>query len=264
MRSLCLVALLLVCSVAAGAQSAMPAAALQLKDVYGRPFDPKILRGKVVLVNFWATWCGPCRTEIPDLVRKQREYRNQGLQIVGITFPPEKITEVRRFARKLRMNYPVLIGKKETKTLFTASETLPMTVVIDRDGLVRDVIEGIMYDDEFEQKVKPLLTGSATPTAAEPGTQKGSSEAIQSATILVDSQGYRPASVRLRPGVPAELTFIRQVARTCGTQIVIPEYGVDLPLPLYAPVVVKFTPVKSGRFKFTCGMDMFRGSLLVR
>jgi hypothetical protein len=57
------------------------------------------------------------------------------------------------------MNYPVAMGIKETKSLFTSTETLPMTLVIDRDGVVRDVIEGIMYEDEFEQKVKPLLSG---------------------------------------------------------------------------------------------------------
>jgi thiol-disulfide isomerase/thioredoxin len=156
MRAILLMTLVVVCSVSAGAQSSQPEAALALKDIHGRPLNLKDYRGKVVLLNFWATWCQPCRTEIPDLVKKQRQYRG-GLQIIGITYPPEKTSEVRRFVRKLRMNYPVAVGTKETKTLFTSSETLPMTVVIDRDGVVRDVIEGIMYEDEFEGKVKPLL-----------------------------------------------------------------------------------------------------------
>jgi hypothetical protein len=60
------------------------------------------------------------------------------------------------------MNYPVAMGTKETKTLFTSSETLPMTLVIDREGVVREVIEGIMYEDEFEQKVTPLLNSKPT------------------------------------------------------------------------------------------------------
>jgi thiol-disulfide isomerase/thioredoxin len=157
MRTFLLQSLLLVLSVSAIAQSSKPAAALALKDIQGRSFKLADYEGKVVLVNFWATWCQPCRIEIPDLIRKQREYRDQGLQIVGITYPPENISEVRRFVRNLSMNYPVAIGTKTTKTLFTSSETLPMTVVIDRDGSVHDVIEGIMYADEFEQKVKPLL-----------------------------------------------------------------------------------------------------------
>ena len=159
MRIILLVTLLLVCSVWAGAQSSQPTAALALKDIHGRPFKLADYRGKVVLLNFWATWCQPCRTEIPDLVKKQREYRGSGLQIIGITYPPEKISEVRRFMQKLKMNYPVAMGTNETKNLFTSSDTLPMTFVIDREGIVREVIEGIMYPDEFEQKVKPLLSG---------------------------------------------------------------------------------------------------------
>ena len=160
MRTIPLLTLLLVVSVSTIAQSSQSAASFTLKDLHGRQFRLANYKGAVVLVNFWATWCQPCRAEIPDLIKKQREYRDQGLQIVGVTYPPEEISVVRRFARKLRMNYPVAIGSKATKTLFTSSETLPMTVIIDRDGSVRDVIEGIMYPDEFEQKVKPLLSNN--------------------------------------------------------------------------------------------------------
>ena len=93
----------------------------------------------------------------PDLIKLQRRYRNQGLRIIGITYPPETLSEVRTFVRKRKMNYPIAMGTRETKTLFTPSETLPMTVVIDSGGAIRAVIEGIMYTDEFQEKVKPLL-----------------------------------------------------------------------------------------------------------
>jgi thiol-disulfide isomerase/thioredoxin len=139
------------------AQSAQPIASLFLQDLHGRRLRLADYRGKVVLVNFWATWCQPCRAEIPDLIKKQREYRDQGLQIVGVTYPPEKSSEVRRFVRQLRINYPVAMGTRASRARFSSSETLPITVVIDRHGVVKDVIEGIMYEDEFEQKVKPLL-----------------------------------------------------------------------------------------------------------
>jgi peroxiredoxin len=137
------------------AQQSAPA--LSLKDINGKTVKLSDFSGKVVLLNFWATWCVPCRTEIPDLVKKQDEYQSQGLRIVGITFPPEDAAEVRRFARELKINYPVVIGTKETKRAFTTSETLPFTVIIDREGKVRGMIEGIMYADEFDEKVKPLL-----------------------------------------------------------------------------------------------------------
>jgi len=130
---------------------------LQLKDIRGRQLRLSDYRGKVVLINFWATWCPPCRAEVPDLVRLQREYRSRGLRVIGVTYPPQTLSEVRRFVRKARMNYPVALGSKGTKFLFSASETLPMTIVIGRDGMVLDIIEGILLPEEVEQKIKPLL-----------------------------------------------------------------------------------------------------------
>ena len=130
---------------------------LKLKDVRGRPFSLRDYKGKVVLINFWATWCPPCRAEIPELVKLQHAYRSRGLQVIGITYPPQRIADVRRFARQAKMNYPVSLGTKETKLLFTPSENLPLTIVIGKDGRVREVIEGILLPDEFEQKIKPLL-----------------------------------------------------------------------------------------------------------
>lgn len=156
LRKLCLLSLIVFSVIEASAQQKAPD--LSLKDINGTTVKLADLRGKVVLLNFWATWCVPCRTEIPDLVKKQREYRRGGLQIVGITYPPEKMNEVRRFARELKINYPVAIGSKEIKREFTSSETLPLTVIIDREGTIRGIIEGIMYSDEFDEKVKPLLS----------------------------------------------------------------------------------------------------------
>jgi len=77
--------------------------------------------------------------------------------VIGVTYPPQQLSEVRRFARKAKMNYPVAIGSTSTKLLFTSSETLPMTIVIGRDGKVKDIIEGILLPEEVEQKIKPLL-----------------------------------------------------------------------------------------------------------
>ena len=141
--------------IAAGQNNKAPA--LALKDVRGRTVRLSDYKGKVVLLNFWATWCPPCRAEMPDLIRMQRQYRKLGLQVIGITYPPEEIGEVRQFIRKLRVNYPIALGTKETKTLFDETETLPVTIVIDHQGKVHDRIEGILLPEEFEQKIKPLL-----------------------------------------------------------------------------------------------------------
>ena len=157
MRKIVLMALLLLLSVSARAQSSPQATSLKLKDIRGRPFGLADYKGKVLLVNFWATWCQPCRKEIPDLIKMQRAYRNMGLQVVGITYPPQTRAQVLRFVRKMGINYPVALGTQQTKDRFDKSEALPITVIIDRAGKIRDVILGILFPDEFEQKIKPLL-----------------------------------------------------------------------------------------------------------
>src|SRR5262247_1704619 len=134
-----------------------PAPKLELKDVEGRVLRLSDYKGKVVLLNFWATWCAPCRAEMPDLVKWQREYKSKGLQVIGVTYPPEELAEVREFIKSVKVNYPVALGEEQTKAMFVKGETLPVTVVIDKKGMVREVILGIIFPEEFEQKVKPLL-----------------------------------------------------------------------------------------------------------
>jgi len=133
----------------------------ELKDLNGRTVRLSSYQGKVVLINFWATWCPPCRAEMPDLVRLQREHAKHGLQIIGITYPPEKKERVRRFARSLKVNYPIVLGTREFKARFSSEETLPLTVVINRDGTVSSIISGILLREEFEEKIKPLLMKNA-------------------------------------------------------------------------------------------------------
>ena len=133
---------------------------LELKDLRGRVRRLADYRGRVVLLNFWATWCPPCRAEVPDLVRWQREYGKDGLQVVGVTQPPTDVARVRRFVRRHRVSYPVLLVAADTRALFAAGETLPLSVVIDREGTVREVIKGILLPEEFEEKIKPLLAGA--------------------------------------------------------------------------------------------------------
>jgi thiol-disulfide isomerase/thioredoxin len=133
------------------------APSLVLRDINGRSIRLSDYRGKVVVLNFWATWCPPCRAEIPELIKWQEKYRRQGLQVIGVTYPPQTLSEVRRFVRREKVNYPVGLGTQKMMLLFTQSDTLPMTIVIGKDGRVRDVIEGIILPQEFEEKIKPLL-----------------------------------------------------------------------------------------------------------
>lgn len=100
------------------------------------------------------------------MVKWQREYGKKGLRVVGVTYPLTYLSDVRRFVRRFKVNYPVLLGGKETKALFMGGETLPITVVVDREGNVRERIEGILLPEEFDEKIKPLL-GPARPGRSE-------------------------------------------------------------------------------------------------
>lgn len=128
-----------------------------LKDLNGKTVNLDDFKGKVILLNFWATWCPPCRAEIPELIKWQKEYGNQGLQIIGITYPPTNRTKIRSFVRETEINYPILFGSKKTKQLFDSGDTMPFSVVIDKDGNIKERIEGIIFAEEFDEKVKPLL-----------------------------------------------------------------------------------------------------------
>ncbi len=88
--------------------------------------------------------------------------------------------------------------------------------------------------------------------------------AVQRVTVALTERGYEPTNLKLRRRVPTQVTFIRKVSATCGTQIVIPAYEIKRDLPLNVPVLVNFTPKKTGAFAFTCGMGMLRGALIVR
>ena len=260
LRKTIVVGLVFVSSLSVAAQTKKPE--LSLTDVYGRAFNLSDYRGKVVLINFWATWCPPCRTEMPELIKLQRQYQHAGLQVIGVTYPPEKLSDVRRFGQKIKINYPLALGNKGTKLLFTESDVLPITIVVDRNGEVRDMIEGILLPEEFDQKIKPVLSEQLSTTPKRVQAKRASQ--VQKMTIIVTSDGYTPATIRLQKSAPTQLTFIRTTEDTCGTQIVIPAYGISRSLPLNERVTVRFKPSRRGVFKFTCGMDMFRGSIVVR
>ena len=154
-----LIILTLTLAFAAVAQDAktVKAPTVILKDMRGKTVKLSDFKGKVVLLNFWATWCVPCAAEVPDLVKWQDQYKTDGLQVIGITYPPTNAAAVRSFFRKNKINYPILLGSKATKKLFEPSDILPITVIIDRNGKIVDRIEGVIFTDEFETKIKPLL-----------------------------------------------------------------------------------------------------------
>jgi cytochrome c-type biogenesis protein len=128
----------------------------EFKTIDGEPFRLASLRGQVVLLNFWANWCGPCRGEIPEFNEMVREHGERGLTIVGVTShdTPE---QVRSFQRDVPQNYTVLFGADDTPDRFNNGPGLPVTYVLDRQGRVREKILGPRDRAGFEALVKPLL-----------------------------------------------------------------------------------------------------------
>ncbi|MGH9850995.1 MAG: efflux RND transporter periplasmic adaptor subunit [Blastocatellia bacterium] len=139
----------------------------------------------------------------------------------------------------------------------------------------RLVTEGSFLLRAESLKLNPAQLTAATPPPGQPQSQSVSGAqqpigaqktepASQAVSVTLTEKGYQPDSIRLRSHVPARLTFTRKVEQGCGTEVVIPDYGIRRELPFNTPVVIEFTPGKAGEFKFACGMDMLRGKLIVR
>ena len=133
--------------------------ALSLPDTSGQQQSLAQWRGKVVVVNFWATWCEPCRKEMPEFVRVQRELGPRGLQFVGIAV--DQRDKVEQFAKELDLNYPALIGGYDvvdlSKSLGNQLSALPFTIVIDRQGNVATTQLGPFKPDKLRATVDSLL-----------------------------------------------------------------------------------------------------------
>jgi thiol-disulfide isomerase/thioredoxin len=115
------------------------------------------LRGKAVLLNFWATWCGPCKIEMPWFVDLQKQYGPQGLQIVGVAMDDASKADIAKFAKDMGVNYPILIGKESVGDQYGGVPALPETFLIGRDGKIVDKIIGLKGKGEIEDSIKKAL-----------------------------------------------------------------------------------------------------------
>ncbi len=130
-----------------------------LTDVNGESQAISQWKGKVLIVNFWATWCAPCREEIPEFMEMHAEYQDQGLQFIGIAIDSED--KVIAYNKEFGINYPILIGGLGGMTLAEATGNaqgaLPYTIVINKDGVITNTFLGRVHQKRLEKVFKPLL-----------------------------------------------------------------------------------------------------------
>ena len=141
-------------NVAAGAPAPLN---FTIKDMNGVDVNLASFKGKVILLNFWATWCGPCKLEIPDLVELQNTYRDD-LVVLGFSVD-DTAEQIRPYAVEYKMNYPVLVGlgHENVQEAYGPLFGIPVTVLIDRDGRIARKMSGIRSKEQFEREIKALL-----------------------------------------------------------------------------------------------------------
>lgn len=129
-----------------------------LKDVAGKEVSLSDYQGKVLVIDFWATWCGPCKVEIPHFIEFQDKYGKEGLQIVGISVD-DPVEKLEPYVREMQMNYPVLqgLGHDDVQDAYGPILGIPVSVLISRDGKICATHTGLTGKDVFEREIKALL-----------------------------------------------------------------------------------------------------------
>jgi thiol-disulfide isomerase/thioredoxin len=211
--------------------------AFDLTDLEGKTTSSADLKGKVVLVNFWATWCGPCRAEIPDLVALQDKYRDH-LVIVGISEDEGSVDTVKRFAAEQKMNYPIVMSNAEIRKVFPGVMALPTTFVIDREGKMVQKHVGLLMKAPTEAATRVLAglnTNAKVERIADPTKLDIGTATAQVMEIPGVNMSKVPADQRA--GV---LQALNSQNCTCGCGLTVAKCRVDDPTcPVSLPLALK-------------------------
>ncbi|HVP44160.1 MAG TPA: TlpA disulfide reductase family protein [Terriglobales bacterium] len=142
-----------------------PAPDFELKSLDGRTVRLSDYRGKAVLLNFWATWCPPCKIEMPWFVDLQKQYGGQGLQVIGIAMDDDAekdSAKIAEFVKEMNLNYVVLLGNDKVGDAYGGVDGLPTTFYIGRDGRILTAVSGLVSHSEIEENIKKALAAQST------------------------------------------------------------------------------------------------------
>jgi len=129
----------------------------ELKDVNGKPVRLSDFKGKVVLLNFWATWCGPCKIEIPWFIEFEKQFKDKGFAVIGVATDEEGWEVVKPYIDRQQVNYRVVVGDEETSQRYGGVESLPTTFLIDREGKIASVHVGLVSKSVYQDDINNLL-----------------------------------------------------------------------------------------------------------
>jgi peroxiredoxin len=130
---------------------------LILIDASGRPVQLSSYKGKVVILNFWATWCGGCKVEIPWFIEFQKTYSGRGFQVLGVSFDDDGWKVVKPFIAAKRVNYPVMIGDSHLAALYGGVQALPVSYLIDKSGRIAAKHLGVVSQSDYRAEIEKLL-----------------------------------------------------------------------------------------------------------
>lgn len=142
-----------------GDPTGAPAPDFELRTLDGEPVRLSDYRGKAVLLNFWATWCTPCKIEMPWLVELQQQHRDHGFEIIGIAMEDTASDKIRAFAQEMRVNYTIVRGRNAVGDAYNV-HGLPTTFYVDRAGRISGVSRGLVQRAELEKKIDAIIASS--------------------------------------------------------------------------------------------------------
>jgi cytochrome c biogenesis protein CcmG/thiol:disulfide interchange protein DsbE len=133
-----------------------------LKDAQGRAVKLSDFKGKVVLLNFWATWCGPCKIEIPWFMDFEKRFKDRGFAVVGISMDEDGWEAVKPYLEEKKINYRVMIGTDEVADLYGGVQSLPTSFLVDQQGRIASVHVGLVSKSVYENEIVHLLDHAAS------------------------------------------------------------------------------------------------------